>query len=109
MAFLEDLQRHLCGRKAVLVWDSLPSHKSKVMKEYLLQQRSWLAVERLPGYAPDLHPVETLWGNIKAQELANWCAEDLAEVDTAVKEGMARVRKSRTLSFSFLEQAGLPF
>jgi transposase len=31
------------------------------MKEYLLQQRNWLTVERLPGYAPDLNPVETLW------------------------------------------------
>jgi DDE superfamily endonuclease len=41
------------------------------MKEYLLQERRWLKVERLPGYAPDLNPVETLWGNIKGQELAN--------------------------------------
>ena len=66
-------------------------------------------MERLPGYAPDLNPVETLWGNIQGQELAKRCAEDLAEVDTAVEEGMARVRKSRTLSFSFLEHAGLSF
>ncbi len=60
------------------------------MKEYLRQQRHWLREERLPGYAPDLNPVETLWGNIKGQELANRCAEDLAEADRATRRGMAR-------------------
>jgi hypothetical protein len=31
------------------------------MKAYLEQQRNWLTVEGLPGYAPDLNPVEMLW------------------------------------------------
>jgi transposase len=66
-------------------------------------------VERLPGYAPDLNPVETLWGNIKGQELANRCAEDLTEADMAIRTGMRRVRRSSQLSFSFLKHAGLSF
>ena len=107
--FLEDLKKELRGQKAVLVWDSLPAHQSKVMKEYLLQQRHWLTVERLPGYAPDLNPVEMLWGNIKGQELANRCAEDLAEVEAAVRDGMERVSRSGKLPFSFLKHAGLSF
>src|SRR5438046_1512142 len=96
------LKRELRGPKAVLVWDGLPAHKSREMKAYLAPQRDWLVVERLPGYAPDLNPVETLWGNIKGQELANRCAPDLGEVHQAVKRGMARVRRSRRLPFSFL-------
>jgi hypothetical protein len=107
--FLEDLKRELRGQKAVLVWDGLPAHKSREMTSYLGQQRDWLVVERLPGYAPDLNPVETLWGNIKGQELANRCAPDLGEVHQAVKGGMARVRRSRRLPFSFLKHAGLSF
>ena len=107
--FLEDVKRELRGQKAVLVWDGLPAHKSRVMKEYLLQQRNWLTVERLPGYAPDLNPVETLWGNIKGQELANRCADDLAEIETAIRGGMNRVRNSAKLPFSFLKHAGLSF
>lgn len=109
IGFLRDLKRHLRGAPAILVWDGLPSHKSKAMKEYLWGQRHWLRVEMLPGYAPDLNPVETLWGNIKGQELANRCAEDLAEVARAVRGGMARVRRSSRLAFSFLEHAGLSF
>jgi putative transposase len=107
--FLEDVKRELRGQKAVLVWDGLPAHKSRVRKEYLLQQRNWLTVERLPGYAPDLNPVETLWGNIKGQELANRCADDLAEIETAIRGGMNRVRNSANLPFSFLKHAGLSF
>ena len=107
--FLEDLKKELRGQKAVLVWDGLPAHKSEVMKEYLLQERHWLTVERLPGYAPDLNPVETLWGNIQGQELTNRCAEDLTEVEGAVRKGMGRVRKSAKLPFSFLNHAGLSF
>jgi len=107
--FLKDLKRELRGQKAVLVWDGLPAHKSKEMNAYLEQQRNWLTVERLPGYAPDLNPVETLWGNIKGQELANRCGEDLAEVGQALRGGMARVRRSRQLPFSFLQHAGISF
>jgi len=109
LSFLTDLHRELRGRKVVLVWDGLPAHKSRKMKEYLRQQRHWLREERLPGYAPDLNPVETLWGNIKGQELANRCAEDLAEADRATRSGMARVRRSSRLPFSFLKHAGLSF
>ena len=109
IAFLQDLKRHLRGQQAILVWDGLPAHKSCAMQEYLLAQRNWLTVERLPGYAPDLNPVETMWGNIKGQELANRCAENLAELDTAVRGGMKRVRQSGKLPFSFLKHAGLSF
>ena len=79
------------------------------MNEFLQEQRRWLTVERLPGYAPDLNPVETLWGNIKGQELANRCAENLAEAAKAVRGGMARVRRSGRLPFSFLHHASLFF
>ena len=106
---MKDLKRDLRGQKAILVWDGLPAHHSRDMQEYLLGARRWLTVERLPGYAPDLNPVETLWGNIKGQELANRCAEDLAELDSAVRAGMKRVRKSRKLPFSFLKRVGLSF
>jgi len=50
-----------------------------------------------------------MWENIKGQELANFCAEDLKEVDGAIRNGMARVEDSETLPFSFLKRAGLFF
>jgi transposase len=109
ISFLRDLKRHLRGQNAILVWDGLPSHKSCLMAEYLRRQRHWLQVERLPGYAPELNPLEILWGNVKGQEMANVCADDLEGVDRAVRNGLERVRRSRTLAFAFLDHAGLSF
>ena len=63
--FLDALHDELGGTKVTLIWDGLPSHRSRKMQAYIRAQRRWLVVERLPGYAPDLNPVEALWGNIK--------------------------------------------
>lgn len=109
IAFLADLRRHFRGRKVILIWDGLPSHRSREMTDYLRRQTHWLIVERLPGYAPDLNPVEYLWGNVKGQELANLCADNLGHATSALCTGMTRVRHSRQLCFSFLRAAGLSF
>ena len=109
IAFLRDLKREFRGRRVVLIWDGLPAHKSREMTAFLRTQRSWLSVERLPGYAPELNPAEQLWGNVKGQELANQCAENLKEVTAALRKGMARVRRRPNLAFSFLKHAGLSF
>ena len=109
VAFLKDLKRELHAKKCILIWDGLPGHKSKKMKAYLASQKERLFVEMLPGYAPDLNPVESLWGNVKAEELANLCADDLGEVAEAVQAGMARAGACKELADSFLEHAGLFF
>jgi DDE superfamily endonuclease len=71
---LGQLRAFLGGQKATLVWDGLPAHRSLAMRHWLGCQRSWLVVEPLPGYAPDLNPVEGLWANLKGTELANLAA-----------------------------------
>ena len=109
IAFLKELKREFHGKKCILIWDGLPGHKSKKMKAYLANQKKRLLVEMLPGYAPDLNPVESLWGNVKAEELANLCADDLGAVAEAVWDGMARAGACKELADSFLDHAGLFF
>jgi hypothetical protein len=67
---LGELRRFLGGEKATLVWDGLPAHRNLAMAAWLRRQRSWLVVERLPGYAPELNPVEGLWSSLNGRELA---------------------------------------
>jgi len=105
--FLNDLKREFHGRRVVLVWDGLPSHKSAPMQAHLRAQRSWLTVERLPGYAPDLNPAELVWGNVKGRELANLCTDNLGEVEHELRAGLRRVRRSSTLAYAFLRHTGL--
>jgi len=104
---LEGLRRFLGGQKATLVWDGLPAHRSKLMRAWLRRQRSWLVVEPLPGYAPDLNPVEALWSSLKGMELANLAADTLAEVIAAAEHGIQRIRQTHHLPFSFLRHCGL--
>ena len=109
IAFLRDLKREFRRRRVILIWDGLPAHRSREMTAFLRTQRSWLSVEGLPGYAPELNPAEQLWGNVKGRELANQCAENLKDVAAALRKGMARVRRRPSLAFSFLTHAGLSF
>src|SRR6266571_2374755 len=104
---LEGLRRVLGGQKATLLWDGLPAHRSRVMRAWLRRQRSWLVVEPLPAYAPDLNPVEALWANLKGVELANLAGDTLAEVTAAAERGIQRIRGTPHLAFSFLRHCGL--
>lgn len=107
IAFLRDLKRHLRGRPVILIWDGLHAHRSLAMRTYLARQRAWLTVERLPGYAPELNPVELVWGNVKGQELANVCVADVDALRTPLRRGCARVRRHPRLAYHFLRHAGL--
>jgi hypothetical protein len=69
---LGELRAFLGGQKATLVWDGLPAHRSLAMRHWLGRQRSWLVVEPLPGYAPELNPVEGLWATSRAWSWPTW-------------------------------------
>jgi transposase len=106
---LSELRRALGGQKATLVWDGLPAHRSLAMAAWLRRQRHWLVVEPLPGYAPDLNPVEALWSNLKGVELANLAGDTLAEVIAAAERGIQRIGATHWLPYSFLRHCGLSF
>ena len=92
-----------------VIWDGLGGHTSRYMTAYLRRQRAWLTVERLPAYAPELNPLEQVWGNVKTVELANICAPDLASLRRPLRCGFARIRQRPTLARAFLRHAGLSF
>jgi transposase len=107
LPFLRALKRHFRGRRVILLWDGLGAHTSRRMRAYVATQRAWLTIERLPAYAPELNPVEPLWGNVKGCDLANHCAPDLEALAQPLRAGMRRVRSHPMLAFSFLRHAGL--
>lgn len=107
IGFLGDLHEHFAGEKITLIWDGLPAHRSAAMKTWITSQRRWLTAERLPGYAPDLNPIEMAWGNIKAVELANLCADTIGQARDAAEAGLKRVSSNSGLCFAFLAHTGL--
>ena len=107
ITFIRQLRRQFNGDKVTLIWDGLPSHRSRKMRAFLHTQRSWLVVERLGAYAPDLNPVEGLWGNLKGTELANLCVDTISETEYYARRGIRRIRKEKDLAFAFLRHTGL--
>jgi transposase len=85
----------------------LPAHRSHAMGAWLRRQRSWLVVEPLPAYAPELNPVEPLWSNLKGVELANLAGESLDDVVAAAERGIQRIRGAHHLAYSFLRYCSL--
>ena len=105
--FLEGFHAHFANEKVTLIWDGLPAHKSKAMVAWIAAQRSWLVVERLPGYAPDLNPVELVWGNVKTRELANLCPDTIDDAEVAADAALGRIGNNEQMCFNFLEHTGL--
>lgn len=100
---VHDLER----RRVLLIWDGLPSHRSRRMLEWVASQGSWLRIEPLPGYAPELNPIEQVWGNLKSTELANLCCDSIGDVATIADEGLDRIGSDAALCFAFLRHCGL--
>ena len=105
--FLAATHDLLDGRKVTLIWDGLPSHRSKKMTAWIAEQRSWLRVERLPGYAHELNPVEGVWGNLKGNELANYCPNTIEELEHKANDGLCRIGSDAQLCKAFLGQTPL--
>jgi len=91
----------------LMIWDGLPSHRSVRMTNWIASQRDWLSVESLPGYAPELNPLEPAWGNLKSQELANLCLDTIDEVADFAEDGLDRIGSDAELCFAFLRHCGL--
>jgi hypothetical protein len=53
--------------------------------------------------------VETLWTNLKGQELANLATDSLDEVMTAAHRGIQRIRAAWWLPYAFARRCGIWF
>jgi len=104
--FLSHLLRHLPG-KLLVVWDGLPAHRARLVGDFIRAQRGRLAIERLPGYAPELNPVEYIWGYWKHHELPNFCPRDFGQLSAQARRALLRMRRRPRLVQSFWHQAKL--
>ncbi len=104
--FLSDLN-DIEQRSVLLIWDGLPAHRSRRMTDWIQSQHDWLSVEQLPGYAPELNPLEQAWGNLKSRELANLCSDTIDEAADVAEHGLDRIGTDADLCFAFLRHSGL--
>lgn len=106
LSFLEGLGQQTQG-PLVLLWDGLPAHRSRLVRDYLAQNSHWLQVERFPAYAPELNPVEYLWSCTKGKDMANLCPDTLEQVQTALERAGERIGNDVSLLGGLLQASSL--
>jgi transposase len=104
--FLAHLLR-VAGRRLLVIWDGSPIHRRAAVREFVAGTRGKVWLEALPGYAPDLNPVEGLWQHLKHVELRNLACLDLEELHQEFHLAVGRVRQKTLLVQAFFAGAGL--
>ena len=101
---LDDAHQQL-GGPLVVVWDGLNTHVSHSMAD-LVAARDWLTVFRLPPYAHELNPVESVWSHLK-RSLANLAKRNIGQLTALVKTRLRRMQYRPGLLDGFLAKTGL--
>ena len=104
--FLKELKRELKGRKILLFWDGLPAHRAKIVLDFLAANTSWLRIERFPGYAPELNPIEYLWSSMKRKDISNHPPLGIPNLKQTIRKSKRRLSNPVLLK-GFLKSSAL--
>lgn len=107
VAYLEHLLRQTRG-KLLVIWDGSPIHRRAEVREFLVGSAGRrIHLEALPGYAPELNPVEWAWQHLKHVEMRNLVCVDLEQLHEEFHLAVNRLRQKPHLIRSFFAGAGL--
>lgn len=103
--FLRGLSRTV-HRPIELVWDRLRAHHRGPVADWLATQRR-VRAHLLPAYAPELNPVELLWGHAKTNSMANFAPAELDELLTRTQQTTTAIAGNHRLLRSFIQHGAL--
>lgn len=106
LGFLRALRRHL-PRGFSLMWDRSHPLRATGAQAWLTHHARAIHVDPLPGCAPELNPVEHVWGHTKSSDLPNLLPADLDDLEAWALLSLGRKRGQRHLLEAFLHAAGL--
>ena len=91
--FLHALVRWRAGKtgRLVLIWDNAPCHVAKVVTAEAA--RLGIEVVNLPGYSPDLNPIERLWDWMREEVTRGVCHGSVAELIAACQAFIERINR----------------
>jgi transposase len=101
--FVELLRQLMHRRKKPvrLILDSLPAHKTRLVRDYIESTKGKLSLHFLPGYAPELNPDELVWSHVKRTGTARQPLQQGEKLAGRVDQQLAEVRDDPALVRSF--------
>lgn len=104
--FLQHLQRHLQAR-LLIIWDGAAIPRSTLVSAFLATTKGKIGAERLPPYAPELNPVESLWARLKCHEIASLITTPAWELSLEATRALRRLRRRPSIIAACFSQAEL--
>jgi transposase len=91
--FLQALVNWRAGKKGklVVIWDNAPCHIAKVAKAEAA--RLGIELVYLPGYSPDLNPIERLWDWLREEVTRGHCHSSVGELTKACQVFIERINR----------------
>ena len=101
--FLKFLKAFMRNRKhpAFLILDGHPSHRARVVAQYVQSLKGRLELHFLPGYAPELNPDEFVWNHLKKEGVSKKPLRKNESLRARVQYDLAQIKRSPALVRSF--------
>lgn len=94
VAFIQRLQARWPESKLLIIWDGSPIHRFRAVRAFQETAAAEnFVLERLPGYAPDLNPLDAgVWHHLKHVALANVCCHHLDQLRKELTRAVKALR-----------------
>ncbi len=102
--FLKKMRMEFPRRFITMIVDGAAVHKAKVVQEFQAENISWLRLEILPAYSPELNPTEKSWRFLKTKKLSASVAKDKAELRKGTTKALRQIKKDNDRVASFFEK-----
>ena len=88
---LQRLRAEVPDRKLIVLWDGAPYHRAKTVRE--AARALDITLMPLPGYSPDLMPVEALWRWLREDVTSHHCHASPEDLTRRVADFEARLNR----------------
>ena len=101
LRFVRKMKREYPNRKIALIVDGAPVHTSKKVKVFQEENKSWLRLEILPAYSPELNPSEKIWRFTKTKQMNGSTCLDKKELRKKSLSALRSLKKDSKKIASF--------
>jgi transposase len=101
LRFVRKMGREYPSRNIALIVDGAPVHTAKRVKAFKEENKSWLRLEILPAYSPELNPSEKIWRFTKTKQLNGSTCRDKKELRKKSISALRSLKKDSKRITSF--------